>query len=286
MKRIFLTLAITIATYYSYAQNTFPSSGNVGIGTTSPSYSLDVNGVIHSSVTGGNNLILSKSTGASLAFDNGSGTQTAMLEAGSVDNHLEFFTNTATNTGIIERMRITNNGNVGIGTTCPQNKFVVSNGTAGLEINPSATISSATGTYVVSYNRSTSAYADIIFDQGGSYTVLKAGGNIGINTTDTKGYMLAVNGTAIATAMTVKLYANWPDYVFKPQYQLPSLAEVKTYIDQNQHLPDMPSEAEVTKNGVNLGEMNTLLTKKVEELTLYLIEQNKQIAAQQKAMEA
>jgi hypothetical protein len=185
------------------------ANGNFGIGITSPSYKLDVNGVIHSSVTSGNNLILSKSTGASLAFDNGSGTQTAMIEAGSVDNHLEFFTNTATNTGIIERMRITNNG------------------------------------------------------------------NIGINTTDPKGYMLAVNGSAIATSMTVKLNANWPDYVFKKDYSLPSLSKVKTYIDQNQRLPDMPPEAEVAKDGINLGEMNTLLTKKVEELTLYAIEQEK-----------
>jgi hypothetical protein len=97
-------------------------------------------------------------------------------------------------------------------------------------------------------------------------------GNLSIGTTDSKGYKFAVNGSAIATSMTVKLNANWPDYVFKKDYQLPSLTEVKTYIDQNHHLPEMPSEQEVIKDGLNLGEMNKLLTKKVEELTLYLIE--------------
>ncbi len=104
---------------------------------------------------------------------------------------------------------------------------------------------------------------------------ITSAGYVGIGTTETHGFAFAVNGSAVATSMTVKLYANWPDYVFKPEYHLPSLTEVKTYIDRNQRLPDMPSEAQVTKEGINLGEINTLLTKKVEELTLYLIEKDK-----------
>jgi len=96
--------------------------------------------------------------------------------------------------------------------------------------------------------------------------------SVAIGTTDPKTYMLAVNGSAIATSMTVKLNANWPDYVFKNDYRLPALSEVKAYIDQNHHLPDMPSEQEVADKGLNLGEINKQLTKKVEELTLYLIE--------------
>jgi uncharacterized coiled-coil protein SlyX len=67
---------------------------------------------------------------------------------------------------------------------------------------------------------------------------------------------------------------------------LPSLIEVKNYIDKNQHLPEMPSEQEVAKNGINLGEMNKLLVKKVEELTLYLIEKDKQIEEQNNKIEA
>jgi hypothetical protein len=70
--------------------------------------------------------------------------------------------------------------------------------------------------------------------------------------------------------MTIKFYANWPDYLFKKNYKLPSLLAVKDYIDKNQHLPDMTFEQEVAKDGINLGEMNKLLTKKVEELTLFL----------------
>jgi hypothetical protein len=69
----------------------------------------------------------------------------------------------------------------------------------------------------------------------------------------------------------------WSDFVFKPEYKLPTLASVKAYIDKNQHLPEIPSEQEITKNGLDLGEMNKLLLKKVEELTLYLIEKDKEI---------
>lgn len=102
------------------------------------------------------------------------------------------------------------------------------------------------------------------------------GGSVGIGVTNAPiGYKLAVNGNVIATEVTVKLYANWPDYVFKKNYRLPTLSEVKTYIDKNHHLPDMPSEKEVADNGLNLGEMNKVLTKKIEELTLYLIQQQK-----------
>jgi hypothetical protein len=99
---------------------------------------------------------------------------------------------------------------------------------------------------------------------------------VGIETVPT-GYKFAVNGAAIATSMKVKLQAYWPDFVFEKDYKLPTIAEVKNYIDKNQHLPDMPSASDVHANGLDLGEMNRLLLKKVEELTLYVIEQQGRI---------
>ncbi|MDN3581380.1 hypothetical protein [Mucilaginibacter flavus] len=110
---------------------------------------------------------------------------------------------------------------------------------------------------------------------------LFATGFVGIGATDTKGYKFAVNGSVIANSVIVKLYPG-ADYVFKNDYQLPSLSDVKTYIDQNHHLPEIPSEQEVAQNGLNLGEMNRLLLKKVKELTLYLIEKDNK----EKALEA
>jgi hypothetical protein len=108
-----------------------------------------------------------------------------------------------------------------------------------------------------------------------TYMTINAG-KVGIGTTDTKGYLFGVNGSAIANSMTVKIYP-WADYVFKKDYDLKPLKEVEAYIDQNHHLPEIPTEKEVAANGLNLGEMNKLLVKKVEELTLYLLEQNKRI---------
>ncbi|MGF6845040.1 hypothetical protein QFZ51_000275 [Chitinophaga sp. W3I9] len=89
---------------------------------------------------------------------------------------------------------------------------------------------------------------------------------------------LSVKGTI--TAQRVKVtQAGWADYVFHQSYQLPSLAEVERYVRSNQHLEGIPSAAEVEKEGIDVGEMNKKLLAKVEELTLYLIEQNKKITA-------
>ena len=108
---------------------------------------------------------------------------------------------------------------------------------------------------------------------------VQAGGNVGIGTSDTRGYKLAVNGNIRAREIKVEAEP-WPDYVFKPAYRLPSLQELKAYIDKNQHLPEMPSEQQVAKEGINLGELNRMLLKKVEELTLYLIEKDKELKKQ------
>jgi len=75
-----------------------------------------------------------------------------------------------------------------------------------------------------------------------------------------------------AQEVKVDLSVPGPDYVFDNDYNLLSLEEIKTYIDKNKHLPEVPSAKEMEANGVNLGEMNMLLLKKIEELTLYVIE--------------
>jgi len=72
--------------------------------------------------------------------------------------------------------------------------------------------------------------------------------------------------------------ANWPDFVFGKDYKLPSLSEVEQFVTQNQHLPNVPSAAEVEANGVNVGEMNAKLLQKVEELTLYIIQIEKRLS--------
>lgn len=98
--------------------------------------------------------------------------------------------------------------------------------------------------------------------------------SIGTNNTDSK---LTVGGTVHATEVLVDANVAPADYVFDKEYDLTTLKDVKTYIDQNHHLPEIPSATEQVKNGINLGEMNAKLLKKIEELTLYLIDKDKQV---------
>jgi hypothetical protein len=103
-------------------------------------------------------------------------------------------------------------------------------------------------------------------------------GAIGVGTTNPGSFKLAVEGKIGAREVNVTTAA-WSDYVFKSEYRLRSLTEVDQYIKENQHLPDVPSEKEVLKNGQDLGAMNAILLKKIEELTLYGIEFKKEIEA-------
>ena len=90
-------------------------------------------------------------------------------------------------------------------------------------------------------------------------------------------YKLYVEKGILAEKVKVSAQANWPDYVFGKDYSLMPLKEVENYISTNNHLPEVPSAEVIAKDGLDLGKMDATLLKKVEELTLYLIEQNKKI---------
>jgi hypothetical protein len=109
-------------------------------------------------------------------------------------------------------------------------------------------------------------------------------GNVGIGNTNPDA-KLTVTGLIHAQEIKVTIDAPGPDYVFESIYKLPSLEEIKTYIIENKHLPEVPSAKEMEKNGVELGEMNMLMLKKIEELTLYSIEMNKTIGELKKENE-
>jgi hypothetical protein len=103
----------------------------------------------------------------------------------------------------------------------------------------------------------------------------------------TGSHKLYVGGSIICEELVVKLQANWPDFVFAPSYKLMSLSDVKTFIAANSHLPEVPSACEIEKNGVATGDMLTIQMKKIEELTLYLIqmeERVKELEAQNKVL--
>lgn len=98
------------------------------------------------------------------------------------------------------------------------------------------------------------------------------------------GYKLAVNGAALFTKIVVKPYDKWPDYVFDSAYHLTPLTHLEQYIQQHKHLPDVPSAITVDKDGIDLGSNQTVLLKKIEELTLYIIAQNKELTTQKQEL--
>ncbi|EHQ24327.1 hypothetical protein [Mucilaginibacter paludis] len=199
-------------------------------------------------------------------------------------------------------------GSAGVGTLTPQASFEVTTntimGSAGNKFNTALTLIKNGDTYGVDKpvltlrhsGHGNNAFVNPLTDSGiikiqGFSTQMAnkainsnenffvfTNGTVGVNTAYVpSGYNLAINGKAIAASFTVQLKSAWPDYVFKPSYPLMPLSVLKSYIDQNHHLPEVPSAAEVRNDGLNLGEMNKVLIKKVEELTLYLIEKDNEM---------
>ena len=107
-------------------------------------------------------------------------------------------------------------------------------------------------------------------------------GNIGIGTSSPGSHKLAVEGTIGARKVKVTSVTPWPDYVFAKDYKLPSIHSIEKYIEEHQHLPGIPSAEIVAKEGIDLGEMNAKLLEKIEQLTLYIVEINKRLEVLEK----
>ena len=118
--------------------------------------------------------------------------------------------------------------------------------------------------------------------------IINRNGNVGIGTNNFGGlYKFYVAGK-IAAYDEIKVFTNgvsFPDYVFDPSYRLRSLEETEKYVKENHHLPEVPSAAEIAKEGMSLNGMSEILLKKVEELTLHLIEMKKESEMMKKEIE-
>lgn len=121
-----------------------------------------------------------------------------------------------------------------------------------------------TNNFLSKYNGTSTLKSSLIFDNGD---------NIGIGTI-TPTEKLTINGNILAKKLIVT-QSVWPDFVFLSDYKLTPLSLIEDFIKHNKHLPDMPSEKEVLEQGLDVGQTQALLLRKIEELTLYIIEQNK-----------
>ncbi|SNY99685.1 tail fiber protein [Flagellimonas pacifica] len=221
--------------------------------------------------------------------------------SGNGDSSLQFNFGNANRHDNPNKVTFTSSGKVGIGTTAPDEMLKV-NGTASISGNIGVSSgshwitgnhtlelqNSDAGDVVLSFHRAGhtnaaikhSALGGLIFSGSGAYDAnhayLKSNGYFGIGTTnpDSK---LTVKGNIHAEEVKVDLSVPAPDYVFKEDYNLRSLEEVQNYIKEFGHLPNIPSAKTMEANGIQLGEMNMKLLEKIEELTLYTLEQERKI---------
>ncbi|MBO9620541.1 MAG: hypothetical protein J7539_16070 [Niabella sp.] len=262
--------------------NVFPSDGNAGIGTTTPSAKLAFGiGDIYGEI-------------GRIGFDV-AGYQRAYIYA---NRHTAAgqLTDLALGTMGADRMVIRYDGSVGIGTATPRSRFHVSGGGRNGLVVDGAIDGTSTSKYLSLWQGSGAigidpigtgviylgydAPSDIFFGGSTANGIWKSTGNVGIGTL-TPQEKLSVNGNIRSKEVKVEA-ANWPDYVFKSSYKLIPLSQVENFIKQNGHLPEVPSAKEVGEKGVEVGANQALLLKKIEELTLHLIEKDKELREQRK----
>jgi hypothetical protein len=247
------------------------NSGNFGIGTATPSTKLSFGTSIQART-------LSLYDDINDWYGLGMQSYQMRFQVGTANARFSFYAGDNT-----ELMTIKGSGNVGIGTSTPsqtlniykpssQTQFLIGNSntvSGGYTSMAMGTSSDVNGySFIQSIKSSGVAFGDIVLNQ--------SGGNVGIGTTSPN-QKLTVNGTIYGKEVKVDLNVPGPDYVFEKDYKLPSLEEIKLYIDRHKHLPEVPSAKDMEQNGINVSAMNMILLKKIEELTLHVIEQNKLI---------
>ena len=242
---------------------------------------------------------------------------TILLILFTVISHVnaQFFSGTENTTSTIHR-----GGKVGIGTSNPQLKLHISDtDRVGIQIGGPSTSTGAVGDisfrpgdfgsvngaklwnlsfrtntwsgnkgdFVIFSSDGNSYISPLILQSDGDVVLVdgaSAGrkGNVGIGTLNPS-EKLTVNGTILASKVVIVDASEIPqsDYVFDAGYNLRSLEEVENFVKENKHLPEVPSAAEFKENGYSVGTMDDILLRKVEELTLYIIEQQKTINALQ-----
>jgi hypothetical protein len=262
------------------------NSGKVGIGTAAPISKLSVQ-----TPTGSYGLTHTDGT-----VTVGSYVNANFGWLGTRSNHpLTFFTNDGG-----PSVTLATNGNFGVGTTTPDYRLSISSNLVASNTNTNLLKLMGQNPLMVFSNGTTDfgyikawtyqPYAPftngLVIGTGPGYPIsfstnnyslsmiIADNGNVGIGTANPT-YKLSVNGNIHSKEVVVE--TGWADYVFNKNYQLKPLQEVEKFIEDNKHLPGIPSAEEIEKNGLQLGNTQKKMMEKIEELTLYVIKLNEQI---------
>lgn len=254
---------------------------NVGIGTSTPAYKMHV--------TGGD-LFVQSSTGSIILGYDGSNKWHWSTTNGGADLRMISDDGAATT----PRHYFSQNGNVGISgfsdATVPAVPLHVRSTVSEIlriqGSNPFLSMHDNTDGYrgFFWYNGTdmvlgATTGVSLRFTSGGLFRMtVNSDGRVSIgsaNTTAT-GYLLSVDGKIICEEARVQISTSWPDYVFADNYRLRPIESLEQYINEKKQLPNIPSATQVEKEGIELGDMNKRLLEKIEELTLYIIQLNKE----------
>eukprot|EP01006_Ploeotia_vitrea_P016389 TRINITY_DN47017_c0_g1_i1.p1 TRINITY_DN47017_c0_g1~~TRINITY_DN47017_c0_g1_i1.p1 ORF type:complete len:510 (+),score=-70.55 TRINITY_DN47017_c0_g1_i1:67-1596(+) len=225
------------------------TNGNIGIGTTNPNHKLDVNGTVRA---------------ASFVLNDGSTISSFPWQKNN---------EVVSNTG----HRVVIGGDTFTGTYNPSASVLQLKSTAESYLSLQGDGTNLTfGSSQFGNNFYSLGSTPLKFlTNSKERLVVNGAGNVFIGTT-TDASNLYVHGNIESKLLEVKATIPVPDYVFAEDYELPTLKETEDYIKENHHLPEIPSAKEIEKDGIDVGKMNLLLLKKIEELTLHMIELKKQ----------
>jgi hypothetical protein len=274
----FICLQHSLLSQWLGNPNIYYNGGNVGIGTSNPEEKLGVNGALQ------------------LLDPNDNNRKMWLGYFSNLTNQYSFI-NSWDQSAFTFRNLVLYASKVGVNTTDPLQDFdingrlnlrkgVIQNGTTAITSTEDLGLYSQRAGYhirIVSYDAPIQFYTDAGTNLIGSTPtmVVHQNGSVGIGTSSPSStYKLSVNGNI--RSKEIKVETGWSDFVFKPDYKLLTLRELESYIKENGHLPEIPNEKEVTENGVELGSMTSKLLQKIEELTLYVIEQNKEMEKMKK----
>lgn len=312
MKKYLIIISL-LSSGISFAQtNTFPPNGNAGIGTLEPAFMFTLKRMVNDGDL--IHILRSDNTPNLDVYSNYSGLSD--IQSGSFgygvrpsDDAWQIWER-GQNLSWTNLFAVKKDGNVGIGTANPGFKLDVQGGAVNVNLdNISAlggqlTISNSygnqNGSVRLNFNNggavswikglvtgpNTNTGSAIVFgvpsetSDGIERMRITSSGDVGIGTDNPKGYKLAVNGKIRTQEIKVE-NNNWPDFVFAKGYRLLPLLDTEKYIKEKGHLPGIPSATEVKVNGIDLGEINAKLLQKIEELTLHLIEKEKDLIKEQ-----
>ncbi len=272
MRKILFTIVLNLIYIFSYGQ------------TQTQNLDMGLHQLQFPSANGGNNRIQSYGGTFPGTWLFKSRYDNIILDAGENENNTYKI---LFKTGNIERARFSSNGNFGVGTTDPKSPLTIgyNNGANQLAFrrlsgNETFTMNINNTNQILFKNHSGSGDYDFQTNIGGkgvtsALFIKGTKGNIGIGTTDPDS-KLTVAGNIHSQEIKVSIKAG-ADFVFNENYNLPPLQFIEKYVKENNHLPEIASEKEMKENGLLLAEMNIKLLQKVEELTLYIIEQEKRL---------